>query len=217
LDTVHHYGYLPNLAKATNAVIYAIDYRVAPEHPFPAAVDDALAGYTGLLEEGIDPRNIFVMGDSAGGTLTLSLILMLRDMGLPLPAGSITLSPATAPVSSVESFHEREALDLMFTQEELNHIYTPAYVSAEHYDSPYQHPLFGDYEGLPPMLIFVGGREMLYDHSVLVAQKARLAGVDVTLDIHDEMIHAYPVLYDLYDEAKTAMEKVVVFVNRVVA
>ncbi len=215
-DTIHHHGYLPNLAYSTNAVIYEIDYRVAPEHPFPAAVDDVLTGYQALLTSGIDPKNIVVMGDSAGGTLTLSLMLKLRDLGLPLPSGSIAFSPATAPVHSVDSYHTRADLDPMFTQDILSHVYTPAYTSPEHHLSPYLHPLYGEYKGLPPMLIFVGGCEMLYDHSVLVANKARLAGVDVTLDIHEDMIHAYPVLHDLYDEAKAAMHKVVEFMDRVI-
>ncbi|GEM_PF-326487 len=216
-DSLHHHGYLPHLAAATNTVIYELDYRVAPEHPFPIPVEDVFQGYLGLLELGIDPRNIIVMGDSAGGTLTLALLLKLRDLGLPMPAGSITMSPATAPVHSVESYHARVDVDPMFTQEVLSHIYTPAYSVPEHHDSPYLHPIFGDYHGMPPMLIFVGGCELLYDHSVLVADKAKRAGVDVTLDVHEEMIHAYPVLYDLYDEAKDAMTKVVAFVNRVAA
>jgi epsilon-lactone hydrolase len=214
-DTLHHHGYLPHLANSTNATIYEIDYRVAPEHPFPAAVDDVLTGYEGLLALGIAPHNIVVMGDSAGGTLTLSLLLKLKDLGLPMPSGSITMSPATAPVTSVDSFRTREELDIMFTPEMLSEVYTPAYTVMEHYESPYLHPLYGEYEGLPPMLVIVGGCDMLHDHGVLVAQKAKLAGVDVTLDVDDKMIHAYPVLYDLYDEAKVAMDKVVAFIERV--
>lgn len=216
-DSIHHHGYLPNLANSTRAVIYEIDYRVAPEHPFPIPLEDVFHGYMGLLDKGIDPRDIVVMGDSAGGTLALSLLLKLRDMGLPMPAGSITMSPATAPVDSVNSYHERAHLDPMFTQAVLTHIYTPAYSVAEHYDSPYLHPLFGDYEGIPPMLIFVGGCEMLYDHSILVADKAKEAGVDVTLDVLEHMMHVYPVFYDLYDEAKDAMNKVVVFMDKLAA
>lgn len=216
-DSFHHYGYLPNLAQSTNATVYEIDYRVAPEHPFPAAVDDVLAGYEGLLGMGIDPQNIIVMGDSAGGTLTLSLMLKLKDLGLPMPSGSIAMSPATAPVNSVESYHARAEIDPMFTQDMLSHVYTPAYAPPEHNENPYLHPLYGEYEGLPPMLIFVGGCEMLYDHSVLVSHKAKLAGVDVTLDIHENMIHCYPILYDLYDEAKLAMKKVVKFIDKVAA
>jgi acetyl esterase/lipase len=213
-DSLHHHSYLPNLAYATNATIYEIDYRVAPEHPYPAALDDVMEGYQGLLEMGIDPRNMVVMGDSAGGALVFSLLLKLRDLGFPLPLGCVTMSPVTAPVHTVESFTTRQEIDPLFTQDMLCHVYTPAYMVAEHYDSPYLHPIYGEYEGLPPMLIFVGGCDMLHDHSVLVADKAQLAGVDVTLDIHDEMIHAYPVLYDLYDEAKDAMKKVVVFMDR---
>lgn len=214
-DTVYHHSYLPNLAQESGATIYEIDYRVAPEFPFPAAVEDVLSAYKGLLELGVEPKNLVVIGDSAGGTLTLSLMLQLRDLGLPLPCGCVTFSPATAPVASVDSYHTREELDLMFTKEVLSQIYSPAYTSSAHAENPYLYPLYGEYKGLPPMMIFVGGREMLYDHSILVADKAKQAGVDVTLDIHEEMIHAYPVLHGLYDEAKSAMSKVVKFMDRV--
>lgn len=215
-DTLHHYSYLPNLAFATNSIVYEIDYRVAPEHPYPAASDDALAAYLGLLDMGVLPENISVMGDSAGGNLVLSLLLRLRDSKLPLPSGSVVFSAPAAPVTSVNSFHTREHVDLMFTKDTLKHVYAPAYAISQHTTDPYLYPLFGCYKGIPPMLIFVGGREMLYDHSILVAKKAQRAGVDVTLDIQPHMLHGYSVLLDLYEEAWDAMGKVVDFIHQTI-
>lgn len=213
-ETIHHHSYLPHLSAATNSTVYEVDYRVAPEHPYPAAPDDVFTAYMGLLEMGVEPQDICVMGDSAGGTLALSLLLRLKDMKLPLPAGAVVFSAPAAPVTSVNSFHTREEVDLMFTKDTLKHVYAPAYTRYQNSIDPYLYPLYGCYKGFPPMLIFVGGREMLYDHSVLIANKAKKSGVDVILDVQEDMLHGYTILLDLYEEAHVAMEKVTDFMRK---
>ncbi len=200
------------VAKATEATVFSIDYRLAPEHPFPAALDDCFAVYKDLLKQGFDPKKIIVMGDSAGGNMTLTLLLKLKLEKLPLPGAAIPLSPATDMNYSGESITTRADVDpvLGFDDPEiLKYMLLRGHSS----DDPLASPLKGDLKGLPPLMIMVGGLEILYSDSINFAEKAKAAGVDVTLDIEEDMFHVYPTFYGFLDEAKVALGKIALFIK----
>jgi len=205
--------FLPELSVACEADVWAPDYRLAPEEPFPASLDDCYNAYLSLLAKGIDPKNIFVMGDSAGGGLTLALLLKLRDEGKAFPKAAVAISPWTDLASSGESFGLRADLDPMLPAETAL-LLIPNIVNEKNLRDPYISPLYGDYEGLPPLFIIVGGREILFDDARRVAEKAAAAGVDVTLDIEEKMIHVYPVFGGIFKEGKEAMNRIAMFVNK---
>lgn len=204
---------IAELAAACQANVWAIEYRLAPEHPYPAALEDAYSSYLALLNKGIEAKDIFVMGDSAGGGLTLALLMKLRDEGKPLPKGAIPLSPWSDLLGTGESMTTRAALDPLLTQPTLGFMASST-VNSERMREPYISPLYGNYEGLPPLMIVVGGREVLYDDSIRVAEKAKLAGVDVTLDINEEMFHIYPVFGGVFKEGKEAVNRIANFVMK---
>jgi monoterpene epsilon-lactone hydrolase len=201
-----------HLAKAGHSNVWTPEYRLAPEHPFPAGLDDVYAVYKAMLREGRDPKKITIVGESAGGNLTLALLLKLKQENLPLPGAAIPLSPFTDFNMNAGSYVTRALSDplMAFDRHKTIH-YT--YLRGESPNNPLVSPLFGDLRDLPPILIIVGGREILYDDSVNFAQKAREAGVDVTLDVQDTMFHVYPLFYDILDEAKEALGKIVLFMQ----
>lgn len=179
------------IARAAKARAFAIDYRLAPENPFPAALDDALAGYRWLLAQGIDPKSIVIGGDSAGGGLTAALLLALRDAADPLPAGAVLLSPWTDLAGTGESQKTRADLDPMIPAFEGVSPMAEWYIGSASATDPLISPLYGDFHGLPPILIHVGDHEVLLSDSTRYAEKAKAAGVDVTLKVWDEMIHVF--------------------------
>jgi epsilon-lactone hydrolase len=200
-----------SIALAAKARLLAIDYRLAPEHPFPAAVDDALAAYQWLLKESVQANRIVVAGDSAGGGLTLSLLLSLREKGLPLPAAAVCLSPLTDMTFSGESWTTNARTDFMLKR-------IPAVKSAEIYfreanpRAPLLSPLFAELAGLPPLLIQVGSEEVLLSDSTQFAEKARLAGVDVTLEVWKGMQHVWQYAASMLPEARQAVARIGEFV-----
>jgi len=210
----NNYRYvIAELAAACQANVWAIEYRLAPEHPYPAAIEDTYAAYLALLDKGIDANDIFVMGDSAGGGLTLALLMKLRDEGKPLPKGAIPLSPWSDLLGTGESMTTRAALDPLLAQFSLDE-WASLSVNKERMNEPYISPFYGNYEGLPPLMIVVGGREVLYDDSIRVAEKAKQAGVDVTLDINEEMFHIYPVFGGVFKEGKEAINRMANFIKK---
>lgn len=201
-----------NLAYLCKAEVYAVDYSLAPEHPFPAAIEDADRAYKQLLRNGVKPSDIFISGDSAGGGLTIALLMKLRDEGTPLPRAAIPLSPWTDMAHTGESITLREESDPMISGASLKR-FSELIVKDKSVKDPYISPLYGNFRGLPPMLIMVGGREVLYDDSIRVAEKARQAGVDVTLDIIEHMIHVYPTMSDIFKEGRQALDRIAEFIE----
>jgi epsilon-lactone hydrolase len=206
-----HRAMIARIARASNARALALDYRLAPEHPFPAAVDDATAAYKWLLAEGYRPAKIVIAGDSAGGGLTLAALVALRDSGLPLPAGAVPISPWTDLEGTGESVRTRAAKDPMVGQANLAES-AKQYYGAHNPKDPLVSPLHANFRGLPPMLIHVGDAEILLDDSTRVAERAKAAGVDVELEVWDDMIHVWHVFAKLLPEGQQAIDKIGKFV-----
>ena len=191
------------------ADVLSVDYRVAPEHPFPAALEDAAAAYRWLLEEkGYEPDKIVVAGDSAGGGLALSLIMYLKDQKLPLPGGIITMSPWTDVTLSGESYESNYEIDPLFGNSRENMLYQCSYIGDADTKNPYLSPLFGDYTGFPPMLMQVGSYEVLLSDTLSVSGKAKKAGVKVRTSVYDGMFHVFQMGLDLIPESRDAWEEV---------
>jgi acetyl esterase/lipase len=188
LDT--HRPMVATLARNAHARALVIDYRLAPEHPFPAAVDDALKAYRWLLAQNITAQSITVAGDSAGGGLTLALLMALRDAGDPLPAGAALMSPWTDLAMSGWSHITHRKLDPMLSVD-------GALLAARHYlgttspTTPLASPLYGRFNDLPPLFIQVGSNEILLDDSLRLADRARAVGVTVSVKIWQGLPHVF--------------------------
>ena len=195
------------LSGVAQARALSVDYRLAPEHPFPAAVDDAVAAYRWLLAEGTDPATIAVAGDSAGGGLALGTLVALRDVGEPMPAAAVLLSPWTDLALTGESLRTRAAVDMMIRPGSM-HQDAAVYLAGEDPCHPYASPLYADLRGLPPLLIHVGDAEVVLDDSTRVAARAREADVDVTLEVWDEMPHVFHAFAGLLPESDQAIERI---------
>ncbi len=204
------------LAKAAQAQVFALDYRLAPEHRFPAALDDAVAGYRWLLAQGVRPANTLIGGDSAGGGLTLATLVRLRAEGLPLPAAAVLLSPWTDLAGTGNSLKTNEASDAMFYADALKS-FAPIYLGQASAMEALASPLYADLKGLPPLLIFVSKSEVLLDDALRITAKARAAGVSVDLQAWDDLPHVWPVAVGLLPEARAALQLIVQFVQRQLA
>ena len=206
-----HRAMVSRIARASIARALAIDYRLAPEHPFPAAVDDAIASYRWLLAQGYKPHKIVIAGDSAGGGLTLAALLAIRDAKLPMPAGAVPISPWTDLEGTGESVRTRAARDVMVTQENLAGS-AKQYYGAHNPKDPLVSPVHADFSGLPPMLIHVGDAEILLDDATRVAKSAKAAGVNVELEVWDDMPHVWHVFAKILPEGQQAIDKIGKFV-----
>ena len=184
------------------------DYRVAPEHPYPAALEDALASYQWLLDKGYYGEQIIVAGDSAGGGLAMALCMYLKDHHMPMPGGVIAMSPWTDLTASGESYTTNYEKDPLFGNTKESLIYVNDYAGDHDKMDYYISPLFGDFRGFPPMLIQVGSLEMLLSDSVSVAAKARQQGIRVRLSIYEGMFHVFQMGLDLIPESREAWEEV---------
>jgi acetyl esterase/lipase len=189
-STRSHRPLVARLAEAAQATAIAADYRLGPEHKFPAAVDDAVAVWRWMLEEGVEPERAIIAGDSAGGGLTLATALKLKAEGLPQPAGLFVISPWADLTQSHETYRSKAADDPMITRDGLNGM-AADYLGSAHPKDPLASPVFGDFAGLPPILIHVGSEEALLGDSLLLAERAGHARVHVRLEIWPEMIHVW--------------------------
>jgi epsilon-lactone hydrolase len=196
---------------ATGALLFG--YRLAPENPFPAALEDSLTAYRYLLAEGVSPANVVMVGDSAGGGLCLATLIALRDEGVPLPAAAVALSPWTDLKCTGESLTTKAAVDALTWAGSWT-VFSKYYVGDHDPSLPWISPLYGDLQGLPPILIYVGGNEVLLDDSTRFADKAKAAGVDVTLKIGEGLFHCFPVCSPLFPEARQAMDEICAFIKR---
>ncbi|MFN0090594.1 MAG: alpha/beta hydrolase [Acidimicrobiales bacterium] len=201
------------LAKAMGCRVLALDYRLAPENPHPAPVDDALAGYRYLLGQGIPPERVAISGDSAGGGLTMAALLAIKQAGEPLPAAAAPISPWVDMTGSGESMETRAAVDPMVSQKGLLEMAECFLGKDGDRTDPLASPLEGDLSGLPPLLIHVGDCEVLLSDSERLAEKAKAAGVDVTLEVWPEMTHVWHALAGLVPEADQAIVRIAEFLR----
>lgn len=207
-----HRGLAGHIALTSQARVLLIDYRLAPENPFPAALEDALAGYRWLLEQGYSPEHIAIGGDSAGGGLSLSTAFSLRDNHSKMPGALFLLSPWTDLTFSGESIHTRAERDPLLRLSDDDWL-VKVYANGRPLDHPYISPLFGNMNALPPTLIQVGTEEILFDDSFRLEQKARAAGVDVTLETWPGMWHVFQGFVPYVPESLQAIKKVGEFIQ----
>ncbi len=207
-------AYSSHLAAVIGARIVTIDYRLAPEHPYPAALEDVVAAYRALLDEGVPSSRLVVAGDSAGGGLVASMALIARTEGLPRPAGVVCCSPWADLTVTAASYETNATTDRLFSHESAAAA-AAMYLSGHDPLDPLVSPVFGDWEGGPPMLVQVGDVEVLLDDALRLAARAHDAGVDVTLHVEPEMPHIWPMSYPAFPEAVAAVEEIAAFVHRV--
>ena len=200
------------IARAARARVLWLDYRLAPEHPFPAALDDAVTAYRWLLAQGADPRRVALMGDSAGGGLVFAALLRLRDEGVPLPAAAVAVSPWTDLALSGASFRANAGIDPLIPVEHAERA-VALYLAGADPLNPYASPIYGDAAGLPPVLIMVGSDEVLHDDAVRMAERLQAAGCEVTLDVWPRMFHAWHMQVRVMPEAKAAVARACAFVD----
>ncbi len=200
------------ISEATGAAALSLDYRLAPENPFPAAVEDAVTGYRWLLQKGIKPGRIAVAGDSSGGGLTVASLLVLRDAGDPLPAAGICISPWADLTCSAESYQTRAGTDPMVSKEAVLQL-APKYLGDKDPKTPLASPIFADLADLPPLLIQVGSEEVLLDDSIRLDRRAREVGVDSTLEIWDDMVHVWHRFAPMLKEGREAIARIGRFVK----
>jgi len=194
----------------TNTAVFVPAYRLAPEHPFPAQQEDALAAYRWLLDRGTDPRQLVLMGDSAGGNLVLCLLRRLQREGLPMPAGAVCLSPWTDLANGGASMAANEPFDLI--DRRMVAQWTAWYVDGRDPKDPEISPFYADFAGFPPVYIQAGGTEIMIDMIRAYAEKARREGADVTLDVWEHMIHNFQAFGDRMEESEEALGRIREFV-----
>lgn len=187
-----HRPFTSALSRAANARVFALDYRLAPEHRFPAAVEDAVAGYRWLLNQGVDPQEIVIGGDSAGGGLTMATLVALRDAGERLPRAAFVLSPWADLAVTGRSLDTNDERDPMFYGDAIRRM-APVYVGDASPRDPLVSPIYADLSNLPPLLIYASDTEVLLDDSVRLADRARQCDVSVDLRVESDLPHVWPI------------------------
>ena len=211
LDT--HRDMVSRIARAGRARALSVEYRLAPENPHPAALEDSLAAYRALLASGADPTRIIIGGDSAGGGLTMATLISLRDAGDPLAAAAVCLSPWTDLDETGDSAITKADVDPMIKPDGEKKM-ARNYAGGADLREPLLSPLYAELHGLPPMLIQVGTREVLLDDSTRFADRAREAGVDVTLEPWEEMFHVWQFFAFMLPEGKQAVDRLGEFIQQ---
>lgn len=208
-----HRDLVSRLCTASGARALSVDYRLAPENPFPAAVDDGVAAYRWLRSQGIPARSIVIAGDSAGGGLALATLIALKEAGDELPAGGVCMSPVTDHAKEGESMRTKVDLDPM-VHPTSSTAYSQMYLAGGDARAPLASPLYADLKGLPPLLILVGTWEVLLDDSTRFAEKAKASGVPVELEVWNEMIHIWPYFAAILPEGRQAIERMGTFIKQ---
>jgi monoterpene epsilon-lactone hydrolase len=211
-SALSHRAMLERLAVALNGKVLAVNYRLAPEHPFPAASDDALTAYRWLLNQGIAATQIAIAGDSAGGGLAVAALISIRDAGFALPACAAAISPWVDMEGLGDSMLSKAALDPMVQKAALAQL-APLYLDGVDPRTPLAAPLYGELSNLPPMLIHVGSAETLLDDSTRLADRIELAGGEVTLEIWEEMIHVWHLFAPILNKGQEAIERLAEFIQ----
>lgn len=195
------------ISEAAQVAVLSLQYRLAPEYPYPAALDDAVMGYRWIVKQGIVPGQIAVAGDSAGGGLTVATLSTLRDGGDPLPAMGICISPWVDLSCSGQSYITKANIDPIVRQEEVLR-YAAMYLGDKSPRTPLASPIFADLKGLPPLLIQVGSEEVLLEDSIGLDRRAKEAGIDSTIEVWDDMIHVWHWFAPMLKEGRAAIERI---------
>ena len=211
-NCVDHRMHVAKFVRATGIGALLYDYRLAPEHPFPAAMEDTLTAYRWLLDQDVSPADVIIVGESAGGGLCLASLLAIRDEGLPLPAAGVALSPWTDLKCSGKSYttNARRDISTLGSWE----VWSSYYVGSYNPENPWISPLYGDLHNLPPILIEVGDREILLDDSLRFAEKAKADGVEMTLQVWEGMVHCFPLLAPMFPEATLAWDEIIAYIKK---
>jgi epsilon-lactone hydrolase len=194
------------VGRRTQAKVISVDYRLAPEHPYPAAVDDALAAYEALLDDGIAPSDIVFAGESAGGGLAVATLVNARDNGLPLPAAAFVMSPYADLTLAGTTIDIKREVDPLLSREALQ-ARIPDYTAGQDAALALISPIFADLSGLPPLIIQAGSHEVLLDDAIRLAREAATADVEVTLGITPGVPHVFQAYHPMLDEAATALDR----------
>jgi acetyl esterase/lipase len=202
-----HTGMVSYVADAMQATCWSMDYRLGPEHPFPAAIHDGVSAYRALLESGVSPDRIIMGGDSAGGGTTVATALKARDKGLPMPAGLVLLSPWVNLVNEGWSYDHKADRDPMVSKASLDRM-AGMYLDGGDPKAPLASPVNANLTGLPPMLIQVGPDEVLLSDSLMLAERAGAANVEVSLEIWPEMFHVFQAFYPFLKQSRDAIARI---------
>lgn len=215
MGTLESRRWIPyHISRVTNLRSLNIEYRLAPEFPFPAALEDAIESYRWLVSENFDPKKIIIGGESAGGGLTIATLLKLRELKLPLPAGAVLMSPWADLTGSGKSIITNQKFEPLIKDGIEN--MAKSYAQKEPLNNPLISPIFADLKGLPPLLIQAGGIEALVDDSITLANRAKEAGVEVTLEVYENMTHVFQNFGEKLSESRKAFESVNEFIQKII-